>query len=97
MCVALVAATGACLQGRYTFGMAKVTTMKVSTETRDRLRSLGRPDESLEDVLVSALDVYEAQQFWAAAERASALETDVQRRRRERIESATDAWMDQLR
>ena len=81
----------------YTRGMARVTTMKVSTDTRDRLRSLGRADESLEEILVAALDVYESQQFWATAERASALETDEQRQRRARIERDTEAWLDQLR
>ena len=46
--------------------MADVTTMKISTATRDRLRALGDAGESLEDVVVRALDAYESQQFWAA-------------------------------
>ena len=45
--------------------MAEVTTMKLSTATRDRLRALLRDGESLEDVVVAALDAYEAEQFWA--------------------------------
>jgi hypothetical protein len=77
--------------------MADVTTMKITTETRDRLRALGADGDSLEDVVVTALDVYESQQFWAAAEAAAAAETPEQRRERRRIEEDIDAWMDGLR
>jgi hypothetical protein len=77
--------------------MAEVTTMKVSTETRDRLRALGRDGESLEDVVVAALDAYEAEQFWAAAEAAAVAETAEQRTERKRVEADVDAWMDQAR
>jgi hypothetical protein len=34
--------------------MAHVTTMKLSVETRDRLRALGGEGNSLEDVVVAA-------------------------------------------
>jgi hypothetical protein len=74
--------------------MAEVTTMKLSTGTRDRLRALGREGESLEDVVVAALDAYEVQQFWAAAEAADAAESPAQRAERKRVESDVDAWMD---
>ena len=37
--------------------------MKVSTATRDRLRALGTESDTLEDVVVAALDAYESQQF----------------------------------
>ena len=50
--------------------------MKISTRTRDRLRSLGKDGDTLEDVVVTALDAYEAQEFWAAAEAAHVAETD---------------------
>ena len=46
------------------------TTIKLSTETRDRLRELG--GETYEDTIVEALDALEAQQFWAEAEAAAA-------------------------
>jgi hypothetical protein len=77
--------------------MAEVTTMKLSTRTRDRLRALGRDGESLEDVVVAALDAYEAQQFWTAAEAAAAAETPTQRADRKRVEADADAWMDASR
>lgn len=76
--------------------MAEVTTMKITTETRDRLRALGADGDSLEDVVVTALDAYESQQFWAAAEAAAAAESPAQRAERRRIESDVDAWMDGL-
>jgi len=71
--------------------------MKISTATRDRLRALGTVGDSLEDVVVAALDVYESQQFWAEAEAAAASETPEQRARRKRTEADVDAWMDSLR
>ena len=77
--------------------MAEVTTMKITTATRDRLRALGADGDSLEDVVVAALDAYESQQFWAEAEAAAAAETPEQRTERKRVEAAVDAWMDGLR
>lgn len=71
--------------------------MKITTETRDRIRRLGADGDSLEDVVVTALDAYEAQQFWAEAEAAAAAETRDQRAARERLEADVDAWMDGLR
>lgn len=71
--------------------------MKISTSTRDRLRSLGSAGASLEDVVSAALDAYESQQFWTAAERASKTETAAQRSERVRGEAEVDAWMDSLR
>ena len=76
---------------------ARVTTMKLSTDTRDRLRALGRDGESLEDVVVAALDAYEAQQFWFAAEAAAAAESPAQCDERKRVEAGVDAWMDASR
>jgi hypothetical protein len=77
--------------------MAAVTTMKISTATRDRLRSLGSEGDSLEDVVVAALDAYESQQFWTEAETAGGAETAEQRGRRQRVEAEIDSWMDDLR
>jgi len=70
--------------------------MKITTATRDRLRALGAEGDSLEDVVVAALDAYESHQFWVAAEAAVANETPQQRTKRKRIEADTDAWMDGL-
>ena len=77
--------------------MADVTTMKITTATRDRLRALGSDGDSLEDVVVAALDAFESQQFWASAEAAGAAETAEQRAERKRVEAEVDAWMDGLR
>ena len=71
--------------------------MKLSTGTRDRLRALGREGESLEDVVVAALDAYDAQQFWTAAEAADGAETPSERAERKRVEADVDAWMDTSR
>jgi hypothetical protein len=46
------------------------TTVKVSTETRDRIRALG--GDTLEDTIVEALDALEATRFWAQADAAAA-------------------------
>lgn len=82
----------------YTPGMADVTTttMKITTATRDRLRALGADGDTLEEVVVAALDAYESQRFWAEAEAAAAAETPEERARRRRIETDVDAWMDGL-
>ena len=77
--------------------MGEVTTMKISTATRDRLRALRADGESLEDVVITALDAYESQQFWAAAEAAAGAESPDQRAERKRIEADIDTWMDGLR
>jgi hypothetical protein len=46
------------------------TTIKVSTETRDRIKALG--GDTYEDTIVAALDKLEEEQFWAQAEAAAA-------------------------
>lgn len=42
------------------------TTIKVSTETRDRIKALG--GDTYEDTIVEALDALEEQRFWAEAD-----------------------------
>jgi hypothetical protein len=74
-----------------------VTTMKITTATRDRLRTHAASGESLEDVVVHALDVYEAAQFWAQAEAWAAAETPAERAERKSSEADWDALMDGLR
>ena len=46
------------------------TTIKLSVETRDRIRSLG--GDTYEDTIIEALDALEADRFWAQAEAAAA-------------------------
>ena len=46
----------------------KATTVKVSTQTRDRIRALG--GETYEHTIVEALDALEATRFWAQADAA---------------------------
>ena len=70
--------------------------MKITRATRERLRALGADGDSLEDVVVAALDAYESQQFWAQAEAAAAAESAEQRTERKRVEAQVDAWMDGL-
>jgi hypothetical protein len=77
--------------------MADVTTMKITVETRDRLRAIAVDGDSLEETVVAALDAYESQRFWAAAEAAEAAETSDQRSERRRGEAEVDCWMDALR
>jgi hypothetical protein len=74
-----------------------VTTMKITTATRDRLRGHAGAGESLEDVVVHALDAYESAQFWARAEAWAAAETAAERRERKASEATWDGLMDGLR
>ena len=48
----------------------KQTTIKLSSETRDRLRDLG--GETYEDTIIEALDLLEEREFWAQADQAAA-------------------------
>lgn len=70
--------------------------MKITTATRDRLRALGQTGDTLEDVVVAALEQYESSRFWARAEAAAGAETPAQRAERQRIEAGVDEWMDAL-
>jgi hypothetical protein len=74
-----------------------VTTMKITTDTRDRLRTHAASGETLEDVVVHALDVYEAAQFWTQAEAWAAAETPAERNERKASEAEWDTLMDGLR
>ena len=46
----------------------KATTVKLSIETRDRIRALG--GNTYEDTIVEALDALEADRFWVQADAA---------------------------
>lgn len=79
---------------RYTPGMAS-TTIKLSVETRERLRSFGAA--TYEDTVIEALDALEANRFWAQADAAaqwqSRLEPD-ERLRREHAVNEIDRAFD---
>jgi hypothetical protein len=73
-----------------------VTTMKITTATRDRLRNHAATGESLEDVVVHALEAYETAQFWARAEAWASAETPAERAERKASEAEWDAQLDGL-
>lgn len=70
--------------------------MKITTATRDRLRTHAVSGESLEDIVVHALEVYEAAQFWAQAEAWAATKAPTERVERKASEAEWDALMDGL-
>lgn len=71
------------------------TTVKLSFETRDRIRALG--GATYEDTIVEALDALEADRFWAQAEAAASFrcaQTDAERERSAAREAEVDAAFD---
>ncbi|MFP5489446.1 MAG: hypothetical protein ACLGHQ_14220 [Acidimicrobiia bacterium] len=71
------------------------TTVKVSTETRDRIKSFG--GATLEETIIEALDALDEQRFWAQAERAAAWRatlSEAERAERRAHEDALDAAFD---
>lgn len=71
------------------------TTVKVSTETRDRIKAFG--GATLEETIVEALDALDQQRFWAQAERAAAWRTGLsaaERAERQMHDDALDAAFD---
>jgi predicted DNA-binding protein len=73
----------------------KATTIKLSVETRERLRTLG--GATYEDTVIEALDSLEADRFWAAADAAAKWRrglSDEQRRRRDQTEADLDRAFD---
>jgi hypothetical protein len=82
------------MKGWYSHGMAPVTartstTIKLSIETRDRIRALG--GDTYEETIVEALDVYEDAQFWAQAAAASAWEASLPEEERALLKAEDDA------
>jgi len=71
------------------------TTIKLSVETRDRLKALG--GDTYEDTVIEALDLLESQRFWQQAEAAAtwrrSLSAD-ELARRSSAEAAIDAAFD---
>ena len=73
----------------------KPTTVKLSIETRERIRALG--GDTYEDTIVQALDVLEAERFWAQAAAAAAWRRSLPDHDRERLaarEAEVDAAFD---
>jgi len=71
------------------------TTVKLSVRTRDRIRALG--GATYEQTIIEALDLLEADRFWAQAEQAAAWRRSLSPRERERMtlqEAAVDAAFD---
>jgi hypothetical protein len=52
------------------YGYMKATTVKISVETRERIRALG--GATAEETIVEAIDALEAGRFWAQADAALA-------------------------
>jgi hypothetical protein len=76
-------------------GYMDTTTIKVSVETRDRIKSFG--GATYEDTIVEALDLLDSQQFWAEADAAVAARRalpDAEQRRIAAVEAAVDASFD---
>ncbi len=69
----------------------KSTTVKLSIATRERIRALG--GDTYEETIIEALDVYEADRFWAQADAASASRASMSAAERKRL-AARDAAVD---
>jgi hypothetical protein len=67
------------------------TTVKLSTETRDRLLAYG--GETYEATIVEALDALDAKRFWTQADEATAWRQSLAAADRERL-AARDAVID---
>lgn len=63
----------------------KATTVKLSVETRDRIRAMG--GETYEDTIIEALDALEADRFWEQANTAAAWRASVSDEHRERLDT----------
>jgi hypothetical protein len=73
----------------------KSTTVKLSVETRDRIRALG--GDTYEDTIVEALDALEANRFWAQADAAATWHRSIPEQERRRLaerDAAVDAALD---
>ncbi len=69
----------------------RATTVKLSIETRDRIRALG--GDTYEDTIVEALDALEADRFWVRAEAAADWRRSLPGDERRRL-AARDAEVD---
>ena len=69
----------------------KATTVKLSIETRDRIRALG--GDTYEDTIIEALDALEADRFWVQADAAVDWRRSLPENERDRL-VARDADVD---
>jgi len=67
------------------------TTIKLSIATRDRIKALG--GDTYEDTIAEALDVLEAERFWAQAEAAANWRRSLTEQQRQQLD-ARDAAID---
>jgi hypothetical protein len=65
--------------------------VKLSVETRDRIRALG--GDTYEDTIIEALDLLEADRFWAQADAAASWRRSLTDRERETL-AAREAEID---
>ena len=65
------------------------TTIKLSVQTRDRIRDLG--GDTYEETIIEALDVLEAERFWAQAEAAAAWRLSLPEAERAKYDAAEAA------
>jgi hypothetical protein len=73
------------------------TTIKLSVETRERLRSFG--GATYEDTLIEALDALDATRFWSEAEAAAAWQARLsvsERAQRDEAVAALDSAFDAI-
>lgn len=70
-------------------GYMKDTTVKVSTETRERIRAMGGATH--EDTIVEALDALESERFWAEAEQGKKWFDSLSNEQRQRLREEDDA------
>lgn len=73
---------------RYTESMT-ATTVKVSTETRDRLRTFN--GSTIEETINEALDALDAAQFWQQAEAHAAWRRSLSQERQAEIKAREEA------
>lgn len=70
-------------------GYMKDTTVKVTTETRDRIRAMGGATH--EDTIVEALDALESERFWAQAEQGKKWYDSLSDEERQQLSDEDDA------
>jgi len=68
----------------------RITTMKLSSQSRDRIRSLSTTNETLEGTVIRAIELLERQEFWARAASATSISEQ------QTHDAAIDSWMDRL-
>ena len=68
----------------------RITTMKLSSQSRDRIRSLSTTNETLEGTVIRAIELLERQEFWTRAASATSISEQ------QTHDATIDSWMDRL-